>query len=141
MGGCVVLFGTAANKVAEENKLEVQRIKQAPIEDIAWSEVNDIYNLKSKYTDLLKDELWKSYKGKKVKWSGEVSSVSETFGTLQVQIKMNSSTFVSDVILGLKDDQKSKAINLKEGDSITYVGTLDRWGTLMPISMGNGEIK
>lgn len=38
-----------------------------PVSDISWSEVDGIYNSKSKETDLRKDETWKRYKGKKVR--------------------------------------------------------------------------
>lgn len=110
------------------------------ISDIRWSEIDAIYNLKSKYTDLQKDESWKQYKGKKVLWSGRVSSIAESLGNLDLQVKMNPDTFTSDLIIELKDSEKSKALGLKVGDSVRFTGILDAWGTLLPITLKDGEI-
>ena len=110
------------------------------VSNISWSEVDQIYNLKGKSTDLKKEEEWKRFKGKKVQWTGTVSAISETFGTLSLQIKMNPSTFTSDLIISLKEDQRSKAINYSEGDRVTFTGILKDWGTLTPISLSDGEI-
>jgi hypothetical protein len=110
------------------------------ISNILWDDLDKIYNLKSKNTDLQKDELWKHFEGKRVKWKGEVTEVSNSLGRLVLQVKMNESTFTSDIIVTLKDSQSAKAIKLKQGDSVTFVATLDNWGTILPISMNEGEI-
>lgn len=103
-------------------------------------QINDIYKLKSLETDLQKDEAWKRFKGKKVKWTGTVSSVSETFGSLILQVKMNRDTFTSDLHINLLDSQKSRALSLTKGDSVTFTGVLDKWGSLVPITLVEGEI-
>jgi len=117
-----------------------QNFEDTPISSISWSEIDRIYNLNSKTTDLQKKEAWKNYEGKKVKWSGSVSSVGETFGSLQLQVKMNSNTFTSDVIISLRNDQRQKALALSEGNRVSFTGILSDWGTLMPISLNDGEI-
>jgi len=110
-----------------------------PILDVSWSEVDSIYSIKSKYTDLQKDDFWKRYKGKKVKWKGVVSSVSEDSGLI-LQVKMNPETFTSDLLIRLKDLEKPKALTLRKGDQVSFVGVLDKWGSHMPIMMKEGEI-
>jgi hypothetical protein len=140
VGGCVALFGTAAKKVADDEKAEVARIQSEPVSDIEWEEIDKIYNLKSDFTELQKKEHWKNYKGKKVRWTGTVSSVGETFGTLQLQVKLNPSTLTSDVLVSLKDTSRSDAIKLKEGDRVTFEGTFDDWGSLMPVTLDHGII-
>lgn len=117
-----------------------QNYADVPIANISWSEIDRIYNLNNKTTELQKKEAWNNYEGKKVKWSGSVSSVAETFGTLQLQVKMNSSTFTSDVIISLRSDQRQKALALSEGNNVTFSGILSDWGTLMPISLDDGEL-
>lgn len=117
-----------------------ERAGAAPISDIQWEEIDRIYNLKSTSTELQKKETWKNYKGKKVQWSGKVTSVGETFGTLQLQVKLNPDTIISDVLVSLKDSQRSEAIKLKEGDMVTFQGILDDWGTLMPVTLDDGVI-
>lgn len=111
-----------------------------PLSSIPWSEIDAVYNLKNKYTDLQKDEFWKQYTGKKVRWSGTVSSVSENFGSLNLQVKMNPDTFTSDLLIKLKDSERSKALGLKVGDSVTFTGILDTWGSILPITLKEGEI-
>jgi len=111
-----------------------------PLSSITWPEVDAIYNLKSKNTDLQKDELWRRYKDKKVKWSGKVSSVSESFGSLKLQVKMNPDTLTSDLIIKLDASQKSTALSLTKGDSVTFTGVLDKWGSLLPITLKEGQI-
>jgi hypothetical protein len=138
--GCVILFGNAAKKVAENEKSKVARIQSEAISDIKWEEIDNIYNLKSDFTELQKKEHWKNYKGKKVRWSGVVTSVGETFGTLQLQVKLSPSTLTSDVLVRLKDSSRSEAIKLKKGDTVTFEGTLDDWGSLMPVTLDHGVI-
>jgi hypothetical protein len=114
--------------------------QDVPLSSVTWSEIDAIYNLKSQYTDLQKDEYWKQYKGKKVRWSGTVSSVSDSFGSLSLQAKMNPDTFTSDVLVNLKDSQRSKALTLKQGDSVTFTAILDRWGSMLDVTLSDGEI-
>jgi hypothetical protein len=85
-------------------------------------------------------ELWKKYYGKKVKWSGNVSSISDSFGTQSLQVKINPHSFSSDVFVKLKDNERDKAIKLKEGDLVTFTGILDNWGTLVPVTLDHGKI-
>lgn len=139
-GGCALLVGGVANEVSNTMAAEELEIANAPVSEIPWSELNEVYHLKSTKTDLQKDEIWKKYKGKKIQWTGEVSSISETFGSLQLQVKMNKSTFTSDVIVTLKDSDRSKAVSLSEGDSVTFQAILSSWGSLMPITLNKGII-
>ncbi len=118
-----------------------QTSSEAPISSISWSELDAIYNLKSKNTDLQKNEAWSRYMGKKVSWSGTVSSVSDSLGSLSLQVKMNPDTWTSDLHITLKDSQKSRALTLKKGDSVTFTGILHNWGSLMPITLRDGEIR
>lgn len=135
-GGCVMVGGLAELG----HKVQQEQAAKAPVANVTWEEIDAIYNLKSRNTDLKKNEEWKKYKGKKVKWSGEVTSVSETFGTLQLQIKMNPDTFTSDLLIRLNADQKTKGLKLTKGDTVRFVGVLENWGSLLPITLSHGEI-
>ena len=140
IGGCLLVVGGVASEVSEGIEADKKSLESKPVSTIKWSELDQIYGLKSKKTDLQKDELWKKYQGEKVEWEGKVSSVGETLGSLQVQIKMKSTTLVSDVVITLKKSEKSKAIEFSEGDKIRFQGVLTSWGTLMPISLKHGII-
>lgn len=73
-----------AKKAAKE--AEIERIQTMPISEITLEEIYKIYSYESKYTALQKDEIWKNYQGKKVKWTGIVSSVSESSGRLYMWV-------------------------------------------------------
>ena len=107
---------------------------------IEWSEVNQIYNIKYEKTDLQKREAWKRFKGKKVIWFGTVSEISDGFTGLTLQVKMNRDTFISDVLVRLNKSARNKAAQLKQGEPVRFSGRLDDWGTLLPITLTDGEI-
>lgn len=132
-----VIGAVVASRGASTNQLAAVNV---PISDINFTELDEVYQVGSKYTDIQKEETWKKYDGKKVKWTGAISDISETLGTLQLQVKMKEDTFTSDLLIRLKDDQKEKALKLNVGDSVTFTGILDEWGTLMPITLSAGEI-
>ena len=108
---------------------------------LAWSEISAIYGLKSKDTDLARDEKWKAYKGFTIQWTGTVVDVSkDLLGDYLLSVKMNPDTFSSDVSVKLKKDQVSPALQLKKGDKVTYQARLVNWGSLLPITADEGVI-
>lgn len=113
------------------------------ISRITWNELDKIYNLKSDSTDLQKQELWKTYKGKKISWKGTVSEVSNgTFGGLVLQVKMNADTLTSDIYLNLNKNEERKARNLTKGVKVSFTGTLSNYGgAILPMTLDDGEIK
>lgn len=112
---------------------------EVEIANIPWAEIDRIYNLKSKTTEIQKESEWKRYKGKRVQWSGVVTEISETFGNLFLHIKMNPETFTSDLHIKIREEQRDRAMSYRKGDKVSFVGTLSDWGTLMPITLDDGE--
>lgn len=131
----------ALNNAPESAQSFSRENSQNNISNISWYEVDRIYNISSNTSELQKDEEWKKLKGKKVQWSGFVSEVSNgLFGGLSLQIKMNPSTLTSDLIIDLKRSEKEKASKLSKNMYVTFVGILDEWGSLLPISLKDGEL-
>lgn len=120
-------------------RAEIERKKNAPT-NITWKEISAIYSLKSKVTDLKKDIEWEKYKGKKIRWTGEVASIDKLFGSLLMQVKLNPETFTSDVIIDLEESEFEKAAEFSEGDKVTFEGILQSWGTLTDIRINRGVI-
>lgn len=116
-------------------------VADEPISTVTWQEIDTIYSLGSKVTDLKKDALWKSYQGKKVKWTGTVGEIGEKlFGGIRLGVKMKTLSFGSDLSITLREDQKDKALTLNKGDQITFTGVLKEWGTLVPITLEDGQL-
>ena len=113
-----------------------------PLSEITWKELDDIYNIKNQRTDLQKDAAWRSYKDKRVQWSGEVRSVSESFGSLTVNIRMNDDTITRDLQIKLLPSERAKAEQLAEGSHIAFTATLvDYAGAILPFRLKDGVIK
>jgi hypothetical protein len=123
------------------NSIKTPQPSQSPtIISSTFSDYGNIY-CDVKATTLQKQTLFdENYKNKYVKWTGTVSSVSESWGSYKLQVKHCKDTFVSDIIVTMKDDQKSKLMQLKEGDTVTYTAKLTRYGDILGISADEGEI-
>jgi hypothetical protein len=135
--------GSVATTTAAAAAAATPQATATPVEvsNISWREVDAIYNLRSKKTNLQKAEAWKQFKGKRVVWAGRVSAISEGwFGGVTLQVKMNRETFASDLLIRLPDSEKSKAMPLQKGDHVQFTGVLDDWGSLLPITLNDGEI-
>ena len=133
---------TAAKNAADlaQRKIDEEIKRNAPT-DLSWTEIDAVYSLQSKTTDIIKDEKWKAYKGKRVRWTGTVSEVQkDIFGKYQILVKMRKSSFVADVVLYAKEDQVDAMFKLSKGDSIIFDATLVEWGSLMPITANEGVI-
>lgn len=116
---------------------------QIALSNLTWSEVGAIYGNESGRTEIFKKNKWKDYKGKKVRWSGQVAEIEETFGVLQMSIVMGkghtisvggmtvSSDLIADyspeVLVVLKKSEKAKGIKYNVGDRIKFEGILDDW--------------
>jgi hypothetical protein len=91
-------------------------------------------------SDLQKKEAWKKYEDKWVKWTGKVVSVSETLGTLSVQVKCQADTLTSDAIITFDDSYRDKLLQLNEGETITFEGRLDDYNQFLGLSIREGEL-
>ena len=137
--GSVLLLVIAGNdnKDASTAATSVPR----PIAQISWQEIASLYGVNSGVTNLRKDEEWKKYRGKIVQWEGQVTDIAQGFfGGIRLSIRMDPKTFTSDLLIDLKGDQKSKALQVQKGDTVIFKGILDEWGTFVPITLTDGEI-
>jgi hypothetical protein len=108
---------------------------------VSWDELDRIYNVSSSYTDLQKDERWKEFKNKKIKWTGTVTDIKDSFlGGLSITVRMNRTTLVADAIVHLRDSEKNKALNIRKEDKVHFSGVLKDWGSIVPFSIEDGII-
>jgi hypothetical protein len=113
------------------------------VSSITWADYDKIYGAKSKTTDMQKEQSWKDFEGKRVAWSGEVAEVSNgTFGGVNISIKMDKDTIISDIDLEVKKDYEGAASKLTKGSKISFVGTLKSYGgAILPATLSDGELK
>jgi len=104
------------------------------------AEVAQKFDTSGKMTDLQKKYAWGNYEKQKIKWSGIVRSVSESFGSLSVHIKCRSQTFGSDVIVYFDDQWKNDLLQLKEGQKLSFTAELHDYNQLLGIFARNGSI-
>ncbi len=106
------------------------------------TEYSKEFGLNSTYSDLQKDDRFnKMYKDKYVKWSGEVSEISDGgFTGLTAQVKCLPTSLTSDVLIHFPDTEKEKLMSYAKGATIKFEAKLDNWGTLLPSSLSNGLI-
>jgi cold shock CspA family protein len=99
------------------------------------------------YTDSSATELQKetffneNFKDKYVTWTGTVTTVSESYGSYSVGVKHSPNTLTSDVYVKMRDDQKDKLLQLKEGSEITYTAKMTRYGEILGMSAEDGVIE
>jgi len=89
---------------------------------------NKIYN--SGLTELQQKELWKSYKGKYVKWEAYVNDINTgTFTEYEILGSIRPKGLYdigSDVGIHIKDSEKDKLVKYYKGDLIKFEGKLER---------------
>jgi hypothetical protein len=92
-------------------------------------------------TSLKKEDYFdKNLKGNYVRWTGKVTSISDSFGSISLQVKHCPRTLTSDILVTMKDDQRDKLLKLHEGDEVTYVAKMNRLGEIFGLSATDGEI-
>lgn len=96
---------------------------------ISYFEFDRIFGVDSRLTDIQKNEEWKKYEGKIVKWKGRVVDINEgMFGGYTVTFKHKPTTLTFDVMVDFDDSMKDKLITIQIGDYVTYTGKLKSKG-------------
>lgn len=137
----IVIIAIAVEHSKSKAKYE-QKIDEMPISDIKWEDLNTIYNAASRYTDVQKEETWKNYKGKKVRWTGNVREISDGDPATVIMQKiwgdMPDITSL-DVVVKLRNTEKSKLSHYSKGSTITVSGILD--SVWICYSLNHGKIE
>ncbi|MEI7684843.1 MAG: hypothetical protein WCL32_07425 [Planctomycetota bacterium] len=126
--------------VPNQNNVPQKRADD-PALTVTWKDVHRIYGSSSGFTNLQKEQQWETFRGKQVRWSGIVADVREgIFGGITLDVKMEATTFRSDLMIELEDGQKALAALYKKGDPVTFEAILDNWGNILPFSLRKGQI-
>lgn len=132
---------SAANSVAEWAEKQADANVEKQFVDISCYEFCAMFNAHSNKTELQKKNLFeKEFKNKYVKWQGRVSSISDGFLGLTVQVKCSPHTLVTDLIISFDSDEKDKLLSYSEGSLIKFEARLDRYGELVGHSLSHGKL-
>ena len=104
---------------------------------ISFEEVDRRFGINSDLTDLQKKSEWKkNYKGKCVKWLGQLVYLDEDwFGGFNLGFKHKRDTFTYDVLVSTPSSYEEKLITMKNGNWYSYTIKLDDYaGVIMPIT-------
>jgi hypothetical protein len=109
-------------------------------EDMTLEKFSDVYSSDPQWPGPAKVKA--EHIGKIVKWNGSVSDIGITKTEKKLYVKFkNPTSSGEDVVVYFHDSQSENILKLKEGDPITYLGTITA-STLQGrgISLFNGDI-
>ncbi|MHC4598824.1 MAG: hypothetical protein ACYS47_07460 [Planctomycetota bacterium] len=151
---CAKVVSDVSDELEKEQERKATAEAEAqktPVSSLTFDEVFGVYRSDNVKTDLQKDEAWKKYQGKKVKWSGVVREVTKKEGLwgqkagfeMVVELRYSKSGAFDDfmvAVVTLMESEKEKALELSQGNRVTFTGFLDRWsfalGTRFHITHG-----
>jgi hypothetical protein len=135
----ITMNESMAPEVIKENDIKITKTSEGFV-DISFEELNKTFGKENRMTESQKDKLWKKYRGKYVRWTGQV--VSRGLGRvsgLKMGIRHKEGT---DIELSLDIEMKDKVLQTKAGDTVTYTGKLvNRRGVILPYKLEDGKIE
>ena len=105
----------------------------------SFADIDNIFGSGSTLSSAEKDETWKKYEGKYVRWEGQIvyKNLNAVSG-LRVKIRQ---TDRGDVEIRLSIIQKDKVLKFQDGESILYTGRLTKRGEITsPYILEDGDI-
>jgi hypothetical protein len=134
----IILEGSMAPKVTKKEDIEIETVDG--LIKIPFEELDALFGRKNKMTESQKDKLWKEYKNRYIRWTGEVVSRGKgRVSGLRMGIKHTEGT---DVELVFTNDKERLVLGTKKGDKITYTGKLvTRHGYILPYKLEDGNIE
>lgn len=107
-----------------------------------FPEFNIKFGLQSRLTDIQKDDEFKKYRGKRVRWLGRVVDVQRGFaGGVKLGVKIMGRTLTFDVLLTPRSSDEAKAAALSKGQTVVFTGRLVDRGGLLPVQLEDGTIE
>ncbi|MFO0795643.1 MAG: phospholipase D-like domain-containing protein [Candidatus Brocadiaceae bacterium] len=105
----------------------------------SFAEIDNIFGIGSTLSSAEKDEAWKKYEGKYIRWEGQIvyKNLNAVSG-LRVKVRQKDR---GDVEIRLSILQKDKALKFQDGESILYTGRLAKRGEgTSPYILEDGDI-
>ena len=152
----IIIVGIALLSITPKNEIVVQETKflappystppealQQQSEVIVSSSFDDFSILcDPDSTSLQKhDQFEREFENQYVQWTGIVSSIMEIGSNrYALTVKHCASTFTSDITINMREEERSRLLNYREGDRVTYHAKLIRSGDILGISASDGQL-
>ena len=135
----IIMEESMVPKVIKREDIEIIETMEGLIK-VPFEELDALFGRENRMPESLKDKLWKEYKNKYIRWTGEVVSRGKgRVSGLRMGIKHTEST---DVELVFTNDKENMVLETKKGDKITYTGKLStRCGYILPYKLEDGNIE
>ncbi|MHC4320798.1 MAG: hypothetical protein ACYST3_00805 [Planctomycetota bacterium] len=135
----IIMAEAMAPKVTKREDVEIIETMDGLIK-IPFEELDVLFGKKNRMTESQKDKLWKEYKNKYIRWTGEVVFRGKgRVSGLRMGIKHTEG---ADVELVFADDKEDLVLGTNKGDKITYTGKLvTRRGYILPYKLEDGNIE
>jgi len=135
----IIMEDAMAPKVTKREDVEIIETIDGLVK-ISFEELDALFGRKNRMTESQKDKLWKEYKNKYIRWTGEVVSRGKgRVSGLRMGIKHTEGI---DVELVFTNDKERMVLGTNKGDTITYTGKLvTRRGYILPYKLEDGNIE
>ncbi len=135
----ITLEDSMAPKVTQKEDIEILEAIDGTIE-ILFDELDAFFGKENKMTESQKDRLWKEYRNKYIRWTGEVMFRGKgRISGLRMGIKHKEGT---EVELLFNPEKEDMVFETEKGDKITYTGKLvTRRGYILPYKIVDGNIE
>ncbi|MBT3879714.1 MAG: hypothetical protein HON76_14295 [Candidatus Scalindua sp.] len=135
----IIMEESMVPKVTKKEDIEIIETMDGLIK-IPFVELDALFGRNNRMTESQKDKLWKEYKNKYIRWTGEVVSRGKgRVSGIRMAIKHTEGT---DVELVFNNDKENLVLDTKKGDKITYTGKLStRCGYILPYKLDDGNIE
>lgn len=135
----ITMAESMAPRVVKEEDIEITESIDGFI-TLSLEEIDEIFGKESKITESQKDKLWKEYKDKYVRCTGEVIYCGKgKVSGLRMGIKHKTG---SDVELIFNKEKEDLVLKAGKGDTVTYTGKLvTRRGYILPYKLEDGNIE
>jgi len=135
----IIMEESMVPKVIKREDIEIIETMDGLIK-VPFEELDALFGRENRMPESLKDKLWKEYKNKYIRWTGEVVSRGKgRVSGLRMGIRHTEGT---DVELVFTNDKENMVLETKKGDKITYTGKLStRCGYILPYKLEDGNIE
>ncbi len=107
--------------------------------NISFEDFDELFGAGSKLTDYQKKEFFeREYKGKYVIWTCELVEVSENGD--EARFRCKPSTWIWDLIVEFRSDQKEKLLKYQKGDVVTIEGMIWKYSEFFGHRLVDGVI-